>query len=269
MHNQQPGPQEYFTISGVNLEIKRYSGAKDMPTLVFLHEGLGCVDIWHDFPERLARLTDCPVLVYSRQGYGRSDPCAVPRPLDYLLKESLEVLPAVLAAADIEDHVLIGHSDGGSISLIYAGAQERKGLRGIISMAPHVFCEQVSMDSIALARESFFEGGLRDGMKKYHYDNVDCAFLGWNGAWLDPDFMGWNIEGYLPGIKVPQLVMQGEDDQYGTIAQVDSIAKKSGGPVTVHMLPGCGHAPYKEQKQQSLDIMQAYLNDIIQEVRTA
>ena len=266
MQVQQSGSQEYFTISGVNLEIKRYSGAKDRPILVFLHEGLGCVDIWRDFPEKLGGLTDCPVLIYSRQGYGRSDPCAVPRPLDYLRKESLSVLPDVLAAAGIEDHVLIGHSDGGSIALIYAGAQERKGLRAIISMAPHVFCEQISVDAIALARQSFFDGGLRDGLKKFHHDNVDCAFLGWNGAWLDPDFMGWNIEKYLPGITVPQLVMQGEDDQYGSVAQLDSIAKKSGGPVMVNMLPGCGHAPYKEQKQQSLDIMQAYLNDIIQGV---
>lgn len=256
-------PQEYLTISGVNLEVKRFPGAENLPTLIFLHEGLGCVGMWRDFPEKLALRTGCPALIYSRQGYGRSDPCEVPRPLNYMLKESLDVLPELLEAAGIKDHILIGHSDGGSISIIYAGAQERTGLHAIVSMAPHVFCEQISVSSIALAKQAFFEGELRSGLAKYHYDNVDCAFIGWNRAWLDPNFMQWNIEEYLPGITTPHLIIQGKGDQYGTIAQVESIMEKSSGTVSVHMLDNCEHSPYKEQKEQSLDIIQNFLRPII------
>jgi len=220
--------------------------------------------MWRDFPEKLTQLTGCPALVYSRQGYGRSDSCIVPRPLNYMTIEALEVLPKLLDATNIRNHILIGHSDGGSISLIYAGAKKRVQLQGIITMAPHVFCERISVASIAEAKLAYFEGNLRSGLEKYHYDNVDCAFLGWNRAWLDPDFMQWNIEKYLPGINVPQLIIQGENDQYGTVAQVDSIEEKSGSTVTVHILENCQHSPHKEQKEQSLRLMQDFIKNTYQ-----
>ncbi|MEJ2155861.1 MAG: alpha/beta hydrolase [Desulfobacteraceae bacterium] len=245
---------EFLTVGGVQLEVKRFPGDVDKPTLVFLHEGLGCVDMWHDFPARLSINSGCPALVYSRRGYGRSAPCDVPRPLIYMHDEGLEVLPELLATAEIGDHVLIGHSDGGSISLIYAGGAPAPGLKAVITMAAHVFCETLSVTSIIEARAAFEENDLRERLAEYHRDNVDCAFWGWNKAWLNPDFMQWNIEAYLPNISVPLLVMQCYDDPYGTMAQVEAIEKKSAGPVRVCMLEECGHSPFKDQAQKSLKV---------------
>lgn len=258
------GEQGYLSVASVKLEVKRYQGAvHKAPTLIFLHEGLGCIDMWRDFPEKLAQLTGCPAFVYSRQGYGHSDPCALPRPLHYMHDEALEVLPQLLDAAGIEDHILIGHSDGGSIALIHAGGRARVGLRGVVTMSPHVFCEQLSVRSIAQAKQAFIDDDLHARLAKYHHDNTGCAFWGWNGAWLDPDFLHWNIEEYLPGIKVPQLVLQGKDDQYGTVAQVQAIAQQAGASVEVRMLADCGHSPYKEQEMQSLEVMKDFLVALI------
>ncbi len=250
------GEHGYLNVSGVRLEVKKFHGVvHKAPTLIFLHEGLGCIDMWRDFPEKLVQLTGCPALVYSRRGYGRSQPCELPRPLNYMHIEAMDVLPQLLAAAAIEDYILVGHSDGGSISLIHAGSCVGDGLRGIVTMAPHVFCETLSVRSIAQARQAFLDNGLRERLAKYHGENTDGAFWGWNGAWLDPNFMHWNIEEFLADIKVPQLVLQGEDDQYGTPAQVQAIAKQAGAPVAVCMLADCGHSPYKEQESLSLKLI--------------
>jgi pimeloyl-ACP methyl ester carboxylesterase len=253
---------EFLVVDGVRLEVKRFPGNPGKPTLVFLHEGLGCIDMWWDFPGQLAYISGCPALVYSRRGYGRSAPCDGPRPLTYMHHEGLEVLPDLLKAAEIGNHVLIGHSDGGSISLINAGGAPAPGLRAVISMAAHVFCETLSVTSIAEAKTLYEEGDLRRRLAKYHGDNVDGAFWGWNKAWLDPDFMQWNIEEYLPNIFIPQLVMQGYDDPYGTIAQVEAIEKHSAGPVTVCMLESCGHSPYKDQAQKSLQAASDFISRI-------
>lgn len=261
--NVVQGEPEYLTVADVKLEVRRYQGTDNAPTLIFLHEGLGCVDMWRDFPEKLSRLMGCPALVYSRQGYGRSDTCSLPRPLRYMHDEALEVLPQLLVAENIGDHILIGHSDGGSIALIHAGAKNRAGLLGLITMAPHVFCEDVSVRSIAQAKQTFLNGDLRPSLEKYHFDNTDCAFWGWNDIWLHPDFMQWNIEEYLPGITVPQLVLQGEDDQYGTVAQVHSITQQAGGTVMVQMLADCGHSPYKEQETLTLEAMKNFILSLI------
>lgn len=254
---------DYLTVSGVKLEVRRSAGAADTPTLIFLHEGLGCVDMWRDFPEKISRLTGCPALVYSRQGYGRSDPCALPRPLRYMHDEALDILPQLLVEADIEDHIIIGHSDGASIALIYAGSKNRTGLRGVITMAPHIFCEELSVRSIALARQAFLQGELRSRLARYHHDNTDCAFWGWNDIWLAPEFIAWNIEEYLPEIKIPQLILQGEDDQYGTIAQVKTIKQLASGPIEISMIAACGHSPYKEQETQSLADITGFLRTLI------
>ena len=251
-----------LTIAGVKLEIRRYKGCQSKPMLVFLHEGLGCVAMWRDFPQQLADLTTCPALVYSRQGYGHSDPCPLPRPLRYMHEEGLEVLPEVLAATGVGDHVLIGHSDGASISLINAGGNPAAGLRGVVTMAPHVFCEGVSVDSIGKAREAFVDRDLRQRLAKYHHDNTDCAFWGWCDAWLDADFIHWNIEEYLLGITVPQLVIQGKKDPYGTAAQVDSIVSQSGGLVDVCMLDKCKHSPHIEQATQSVGVIDRFVASV-------
>jgi len=254
----------YLEVNGVKLEVKHIAGRNpNAPTLIFLHEGLGCIEIWRDFPEKLAALTGCPALVYNRQGYGRSAPCEVPRPLTYMHIEAIEVLPKLLAVAAIGDHILVGHSDGGSISLIHAGSCATPGLKAVVTMAPHVFCEELTVTSIAQTNSAYESGKLREGLAKYHHENVDCAFWGWNKAWLAPASLQWNIEKYLPEINVPQLLLQGEDDQYGSVAQVESIAAKSGASVEVRMLPDCGHSPYKEQESQSLSFVSEFITLII------
>jgi len=220
------------------------------PTLVFLHEGLGCVELWRDFPARLAEATGCGALLYSRQGYGHSDPCPLPRPIRFMHHEALAVLPEVLAATGIRDHILIGHSDGGSIALIHAGSPPRPGLLGLVTLAAHVFCEDISRRSIAVARDNYLQGDLKSRLKAYHGENTDCAFWGWNEAWLNPAFIDWNIEEFLPAISKPLLVIQGEDDPYGTTAQVAAIERQTAGPVRLAMIAACGHAPHLQHKAE-------------------
>ncbi|MFN3398696.1 MAG: alpha/beta fold hydrolase, partial [Ferrovibrio sp.] len=163
-----------------------------LPVLVFLHEGLGCVALWKDFPDQLAQATGLPALVYSRIGYGGSSACALPRPITYMHDEGETGLPDLLTALGIQSHILIGHSDGASIALIYAG-KDRDGLKGVAVMAPHVFCEDISVRSIRAADKAYAEGDLKARLAKYHGDNVDCAFRGWCDSWLNPDFHHWNI----------------------------------------------------------------------------
>ncbi|NIB43475.1 alpha/beta hydrolase [Pseudomaricurvus alkylphenolicus] len=254
----------FLKVDGATLEVKSIMGRNiDAPTLIFLHEGLGCTDLWHDFPEKLAAATGCSALLYSRKGYGRSAPCDVPRPLNYMHIEAIEVLPKLLKAVSFDEHILVGHSDGGSIALIYAGACAEPGLKGLITMAPHVFCEELTVNSIAQTNSAFEGGKLREGLAKYHHDNVDCAFWGWNKAWLDPEFRNWNLEEFLPGIQVPHLLLQGLEDQYGTVAQVESVQANSSGRVEVQMLEECGHSPYKEQEGQTLIAARRFINDIL------
>jgi len=206
------------------------------PELVLLHEGLGSVAQWRDVPARLGR----PALVYSRQGYGQSSPVAVPRPLTYMHDEAAR-LPAILAAERVIDPILVGHSDGASIAIIAAGSGAVRP-RGLVLIAPHVFVEDISVESIAKARDAFLEpsGSLRPKLARYHAD-VDGAFWGWNRAWLDPGFRSWNISEYVPAIRVPILVVQGSADEYGTMAQVDAIPQADR-----LIVDGAGHSPFRE-----------------------
>lgn len=228
------------------------------PTLVLLHEGLGCVAMWKDFPQKLAAASGCGALVYSRAGYGLSDPVALPRPLSYMHHEALTVLPEVLDAAGIERAILVGHSDGGSIALIHAGAVRDPRVAGLILMAPHVFNEALCVASIETAREAYQKGKLRAGLAKYHGANVDVAFWGWNRAWLDPAFWHWNLEQYLPGVDVPVLLLQGEGDEYGSAAQVEAIERQVSGPVTTRWLADCGHAAHRDQPQAVIEASLAF-----------
>jgi pimeloyl-ACP methyl ester carboxylesterase len=233
------------------------------PTLVLLHQGLGCVEMWRGFPKDLAVATGLPVLAYSRRGYGRSDPYALPWSGRYMHDEALEMLPAVLEAAGIGRHILYGHSDGASISLIYAGGA-RAGLLGVVAEAPHVFVEQINVDNVAKVRKEYLTEGLRPRLAKFHGDNVDNAFFGWADAWLSTEFKGWDIAEYLPAIAVPVLVMQGEDDAYGTIAQCREIAGRVGGAAKVLMLPDCGHAPHSEQAEAVVNAVAGFAGGISQ-----
>jgi pimeloyl-ACP methyl ester carboxylesterase len=216
------------------------------PVVVFLHEGLGSVAMWKDFPQRFCDEHGLRGLVYSRYGYGES----TPRPAherwapDFMHRQAHEVLPALLGALGIERPWLFGHSDGGSIALLHA-ARFAEHLRGVIVLAPHIFVEDISVTSIAAAREAYLSQGLRERLARYHAD-VDSAFWGWNDIWLDPAFRDWNIEAELARISCPVLAVQGEDDEYGTLEQVHGIARKA--PQTrVLVLPQCGHSPHRDQ----------------------
>lgn len=243
---------DYLRIGDARLEYRRIEPInQDAPTLVFLHEGLGCVAMWKDFPDRVAAATGCGVLAYSRAGYGESDPVSVPRPLTYMHTEALEILPQLLDAANIHRAVLIGHSDGASISLVNAGGVQDPRVIGAVIMAPHVFAEQLSIDSIQQAKVAYESGKLRDGLARYHR-NVDTAFWGWNRAWLDPEFLHWNLEEYLAPIQIPLLLVQGRDDRYGTEAQIEAIERQVSGAVQTLWLPDCGHSPHRDQPEATL-----------------
>lgn len=253
-------PESWIEAGGHRLEARFIAaGREDASTLVFLHEGLGSMGLWRDFPDRLARATGHAALIWSRAGYGASDPCSLPRPLDYLEREAIDVLPEVIAAAGVRDYHLIGHSDGASIALVFAGAAERPGLRGVVCEAAHVFNEEVCVRAATRARGSYESGELRDRLARHHGANVDNAFYGWNDAWLDPGFRTMNLERFLPGVRVPCLVIQGVDDEYGTLAQVDAIEGGLGGSVETQVLPSCGHAPHRDQREAVLTIMTRFI----------
>jgi len=254
---------EYLQIGGTRLECRWVSPRPDeAPTIVFLHEGLGSVSLWRDFPDALAQATGCGALVYSRAGYGRSDPAPLPRPVRFMHDEA-EVLRAVLAQSGIRDHVLLGHSDGASIALIAAGTAPIPGLRALVLEAPHVFAEPCGLESIAKIAEVYRTTSLRERLARHHGANVDVAFRGWNDVWLHPDFRAWNIEDVLPGVTVPALVVQGEDDEYGSWAHVESIERRSGGPVQTLLVPRCGHAPHAEQRDVVLPAMARFIRGVL------
>lgn len=240
-----------ITVDGVRLEARRIAGPADKPVLVFLHEGLGSMGLWRDFPDRVAEAAGLAALIYSRQGYGGSDPVEVPRPLDYMQREGSRVLPRLLEAEGITRSILVGHSDGASIAIVAAGSGEARGVEGLVLMAPHVFVEDMCIEAIGQTRAAYEQGGLRERLARHHGANVDCAFSGWNRAWLDPGFKAWDIRSYLAGIRVPTLVIQGEDDEYGTHLQYDAIRGAVPG-CRVAVLPDCGHSPQKDQPQATL-----------------
>jgi pimeloyl-ACP methyl ester carboxylesterase len=225
---------------------------------VFLHEGLGSVSTWTSrrspqtapvsFPAEVADALGWGALIYSRRGYGKSSPIPLPRPIRYMHDEAAGDLPAVLAATGVRRAVLVGHSDGGSISLLYAGSPSPSiELLGLVLLAPHVICEPISVESIRNARVAYETTELREKLERHHGDNTEVAFRGWNDVWLHPDFLDWNIEDVLPNITTPTLVIQGNDDVYGTLKQVDSIERGVRGPFERLILPDCGHSPQRDQ----------------------
>lgn len=250
----------YLNAGGHRLEYVWHGpAAADAPTIIFLHEGLGCVQMWRDFPARVAHATGFGALVYSRAGYGQSDPVSLPRAVSFMHEEALVVLPEIIRQLGIREAILFGHSDGGSISLIYAGSNPATTIRGLILEAPHVFVEDISIKSISEALVNYETGALRSGLERYHGKNVACAFLGWNQVWLNPEFRSWNIEEYLPQIKVPVLLIQGLEDQYGTLRQVEAIADGCAGYVSRIILPNCGHSPHKDQPERTLEAVKSFV----------
>jgi len=242
-----------LSVRGKKIEARQI-GRASRPTLVFLHEGLGSVGLWRDFPDRMAEATGLPAFVYSRAGYGQSERAEMPRPIRYMHDEA-GLLPDVLEAAGVEDPVLVGHSDGASISIIHAGSGGKA--RALVLLAPHVFTEEMGLRSIAKAREAYQSGDLRQRLAKHHED-VEAAFWGWNRPWLDPEFRQWNLEEFLPRIQVPILVVQGEDDEYGTQAQIEAI-QRGARDVEVLLLPRCGHSPHRDQPEATLRGITSFL----------
>ncbi len=238
--------------------------AADTRVLVFLHEGLGSVALWKDFPERVSHATGCTTIVYSRYGYGKSDRLAQPRSVDYMHREALEVLPELLDALSIRNPVLIGHSDGASIALIHAGARIGP-VRGLVLLAPHVFVEDIAVKSIAEAKVAFENTDLPAKLARRH-DDAESAFRGWNDIWLHPAFRRWNIEQFLPGVTCPVLLIQGEDDQYGTVAQVEAITRQVSGPVETLMLPGCAHSPHVDQSQETVEKIAEFVGKLREKI---
>lgn len=241
-------PAGTLAVAGTTLEYSCLGPPPDeAPTLVLLHEGLGCVQLWRDVPATLAQATGLGVFVFSRAGYGQSGSTVLPRPLDYMTQEAVDILPSILDAAGIRHAVLVGHSDGATIAAIHAGCVADPRVLGVVLMAPHFFTETVGLVEIEKARQAFENGNLRERLGRFHRD-VDNAFRGWNDAWLDPEFDVGGAENVLDGICVPVLAIQGREDHYGTLDQIDIVSRRvRQAPVSTLILDECRHAPHLEQ----------------------
>lgn len=235
-----------MTIGDVELEYQIVEGDRARSWLVFLHEGLGSVELWRDFPASVAEKSGNPALVYSRAGHGWSSPVDGARGVDFMHHEALTVLPSVLERLAIGEPILVGHSDGASIALIHAA---RFSVRGVVAMAPHVFVEPESLAGISAAGRVFAETDLTRRMARYHHDAA-ATFHAWYDTWTDPRFRDWNIEALLPGVTCPLLLVQGSADEYGTDAQLEAITAGVAGPVERLWLEGCGHSPHLDAGEE-------------------
>jgi pimeloyl-ACP methyl ester carboxylesterase len=252
--------KDFVTVDGKRLETLRYPPSGRETTIVMLHEGLGSVSMWKDFPERIAEATGCGLLVYSRYGHGGSERLAEKREVDFMHHEAQVVLPELLERCEIRAPILLGHSDGGSICILYAATAARKP-KALVLEAPHVFVEDLSVSSIAKMRATYQTTDLPKKLARHH-DHVDETFWGWNDIWLDPQFRSWNIEEYLDDIACPLLVIQGEDDEYGTLAQVEAIKSRVPGTEAL-VLRKCGHSPHRDQPEKTLEAITKFVQRVI------
>jgi pimeloyl-ACP methyl ester carboxylesterase len=253
-----------IAVGASELEYRSIGPAPDAaPTIVMLHEGLGSVGLWGDFPDRLQAATGAGVFVYSRVGYGASSPATLPRRPDYMHVEALDVLPKVLEGIGFRRGLLLGHSDGASIATIYAGGVQDHRIRGLSLIAPHFVVEDISVRSIAEIKTAYEHGDLRAKLSRWHRD-VDNAFYGWNGAWLDPAFRDWDISEALGYIRVPVQIVQGAGDQYGTHRQIEIAEEECYCPVDVTMIETAAHAPHREAADVTLQAVADFANRILQ-----
>lgn len=253
----------HIAIRGHKLEYVRLASAHPRPhapAMVFLHEGLGCIAMWRDFPQRLADACGCEAIVYSRHGYGRSDPFLTPRAPGYMHDEALLALPELLDRLEIDRPFLFGHSDGASIALIHAGGSARP-IRGAIVVAPHVMVEDIALENIAKAGLAYRTTQFRTRLAHYHA-HVDPMFVAWHDTWLAPEFRAWNIESYLPAITAPILAIQGVDDEYGTLEQLERIARQSR-DVEMVTLADCRHSPHKDQPEAVISAVTGFIARIL------
>jgi pimeloyl-ACP methyl ester carboxylesterase len=240
------------------IEPQKSAAAENQATLVFLHEGLGCIELWRDFPEVLCASTGCRGLVYERKGYGGSDMLPGPWKEDYLIEESSVDLPGLLKKCNVDDVILIGHSDGGTIALIMS-ALNGDVVRGVITEAAHIFVEDVTIAGIHKAVEAYAKDNLKDKLARYHKENTEMIFRRWADRWLSPEYRNWNVEEYLSEITCPLLAIQGENDEYGTPAQVESIGRLVSGPVETILIPDCGHIPHFQARDTVLAEMTRFI----------
>src|SRR6202166_1334371 len=260
---QTLSPSGFLRINAADLEYRMIGPSSgDAPTIVMLHEGLGSAALWGDFPDKLQAATGAGVFVYSRAGYGASTPAKLPRPLDYMHVEAVEVLPKLLDAIGFRRGLLVGHSDGASIAAIYAGSHQDHRIEGIALIAPHFIVEDVSVASIAEIKKSYETTNLKEKLARWHKD-VDNAFYGWNGAWLDPAFRNWDISEFLAYIRVPIAIVQGVDDVYGTMRQVEIAQEECYCPVDVTVIPGAGHQPHREAPEATLHAISEFADRIL------
>ncbi len=245
-------PHGLLRVDDVPLECASFGPSPEQaPTIVLLHEGLGSVSLWRDFPQQLSHATGFGVFAYSRQGYGQSQPIDLPRPLDFMTREAVGPLASLLDQIGLQRGILMGHSDGATIAAIYAGSVADHRIRGLILMAPHFFTEPAGLAQIAEARTAFETTDLRTRMAKHHNDPVG-AFLGWNDTWLNPEFATWNVADVIDYFRIPTLAIQGCDDQYGTLAQIQEIETRSYAPVDLVVIDQCHHAPQLEHPETVL-----------------
>jgi pimeloyl-ACP methyl ester carboxylesterase len=257
-------PTGFLRIGTSDLEYRMIGPAPaDAPTIVMLHEGLGSAGLWGDFPSSLQAATGAGVFAYSRAGYGASTPVKLPRPMDYMHIEALDVLPKLLDAIGFRRGLLLGHSDGASIAAIYAGGHQDHRVQGIALIAPHFIIEDVGLASIARIKTAYETTELKAKLARWHKD-VDNAFHGWNGAWLDPGFRSWDISEYLAYIRVPIAILQGADDQYGTMRQVVIAQEECYCPVDATLVPGAGHQPHREAPEATLDAITEFAGAVLQ-----
>lgn len=256
-------PTGFLRIGDADLEYRLIGPQPaDAPVIVMLHEGLGSAGLWGDFPDRLQAATGLGVLAYSRAGYGASTRVKLPRPLDYMHVEALDVLPKLLDMIGFRRGLLLGHSDGASIAAIYAGAHQDHRIQGVVLIAPHFIVEDISVASIAEIRTAYETTDLKPKLARWHKD-VDNAFYGWNSAWLDPKFRDWDISEYLAYIRVPVAIVQGADDRYGTIRQIEIAQQECYCPVDVAVLAGAGHSPHREAPAVTLDTISDFAHAVL------
>ncbi len=255
----------FLEIGGQRLEYRMIGPRPEKaPTLVMLHEGLGSAALWGDFPDKLAAATGAGVFVYSRAGYGQSSKVTLPRPLTYMHDEANDVLPKVIEAIGFKRGLLVGHSDGASIVTIYAGTHQDHRIRGIVLIAPHFFTEEMGLAAIAETAKAYETTDLRQKLSRWHAD-PDNAFHGWRDAWLDPAFRSWDITEPLAYIRVPILIVQGEDDQYGTSAQLQAAKDECYCPVDVALIPKAKHSPHREAPAETLAVTTEFINRLLRD----
>jgi pimeloyl-ACP methyl ester carboxylesterase len=257
----------FLDLGDMRLEY-RFLGPRPQaaPTIVLLHEGLGSVDVWGSFAEELAAATGAGIFSYSRAGYGRSSPSKLPRSVSFMHEEARLVLPRVLDALDFRGGLLLGHSDGGSIATIYAGSIQDHRVRGLILIAPHFVTENMGLAEIARAKAAFEQGSLRAKLARIHAD-PDNAFHNWCDPWLDPKFRNFDLTDELAHIRVPMLIVQGEDDQYGTVRQIELAQDECYCPVDAVLLPNTRHAPHREAPEPTLRAVADFCNRLLRDHR--